>query len=84
MKFKVKDKPCKNCLFSENRIVSKERAESLIKDTVEEGKFFVCHCSSINNGNVCCTRFYQKYVDDVFILGRLKGWGWLKGFMLMK
>ena len=34
------NKPCKNCLFSKDRIVSQERANEIINDCVTNGKFF--------------------------------------------
>lgn len=61
---KVYKKPCKNCLYSKNKIVSNERKAQLLKGCKEENTFFVCHVSSIENGNVCCHNFYKKEMQS--------------------
>ena len=64
----VYDKPCANCLFTKNRIVSEERAEEIVNDCLEKDTWFICHKSSIEGGNTCCSSFYKKHQKDIFPL----------------
>ena len=66
-KLEICSKPCENCLFSDNKIVSDERAEQIIEDVIKGDSFFVCHESSIEGGNVCCNGFYKKHKYDSLI-----------------
>lgn len=65
---KVYKKQCANCLFSDRRIVSPERAEEIIQGAIQEGKYFICHTSSLNEGEVCCSGFYHMVGDKSFII----------------
>lgn len=70
---KVQSKPCNQCLFTKNRIVSKERATSIVKDSLKKDTFFVCHKSSIEgdgHGEVCCKTYWDRYKNQ-FNLGRI-------------
>jgi len=62
--FKVYEKPCENCLFTENRIVPPERASEVIKDSIENQTHFICHKSTMgdarNGDQVCCSKFYDE------------------------
>jgi hypothetical protein len=58
--FKVYSTPCKNCLLSENRIVSPKRAKQIIKECIEEQTHFICHKASMNDEDVCCKTFYDE------------------------
>ena len=53
-----KDK-CKNCLLSPDSIVSPARRTSILASCIEDKVHFVCHNSSMNDGNVCCKGFYD-------------------------
>jgi hypothetical protein len=66
--FNVYEKPCKNFLFSENRIVSEERANQLISECLDENRHFLCHKSTINNDHVCCHAFYKKYKNSIWYM----------------
>jgi hypothetical protein len=59
--FKVYKNSCKNCLLSKNRIVSSARAKEIIKTCANEQTFFVCHKATIENKNICCKTFYDKF-----------------------
>jgi hypothetical protein len=63
--FQVTKKRCKNCLFSDERIVSPERAEEIVSGCLKDDDFFICHQSSLNEGKVCCRGFYDKYKFDI-------------------
>lgn len=58
------NKPCKNCLFSKDRIVSQERANEIINDCVTQGKFFICHKASMNGKDTACNRFFHQHMND--------------------
>lgn len=58
---KVYKKPCKNCLCSNNRIVSLDRMNEIIEDCKKEQTHFICHKASIKNEQILCHSFYKKY-----------------------
>jgi hypothetical protein len=68
--FEVYEKSCANCLFSPERIVSPKRATDVLKDCLARDTFFVCHKSSLSDGDrqVCCKRFYEAFGDMVQII----------------
>lgn len=58
--FKVMEERCNQCLFSENRIVSKERMVDIVKECRKKGNYFICHKASIaGDQQVCCRGFYD-------------------------
>lgn len=57
---KVFKTPCKNCLFSKDRIVSPQRAKGILKDCTKKQTHFICHKASMNGEDICCSRFYTK------------------------
>lgn len=58
--FKVMAERCNQCLFSEDRIVSKERMADVIKECREKDGYFICHKATIaDNQDVCCRGFYD-------------------------
>jgi len=59
MGFKVFDKCCKNCLLTEDSIVSPERRKSLLDDIAKKQSFFVCHKATMKGDSVCCRKFYD-------------------------
>jgi hypothetical protein len=50
---------CKNCLLSENRIVSPKRAKEIIRDCDRNSTHFVCHKASMNGEEVVCSKFFN-------------------------
>ncbi len=69
---RVAAKPCSECLFSKNRVVSERRAQEVIADCLEIEAHFVCHVFSIkgdegeltaDEANVCCNGFFREYPD---------------------
>lgn len=59
--FMVLDRPCDECLFSPNRIVSGERAAEVIRSCQESGTHFSCHKATIVDADVCCRGFYDRF-----------------------
>ena len=55
-------KQCNQCLFSENKIVSEERKAQILSECLQNQKFFVCHKSTIEDGNTCCKGFYELII----------------------
>jgi len=70
--FKVKKEKCDQCLFTENRIVSKKRASQIIRDCKKNDTHFICHKSSIDNNEVCCRGSFDSMSTNLIrIAGRL-------------
>ncbi len=59
MSLLVYETPCKNCLFSDNKIVSDQRKEEILKTCTEEQTHFTCHKATMQGKDVCCNRFYH-------------------------
>lgn len=57
--FKVYSKRCPNCLFSDARIMSKERADDIIKSCILDKKYFICHKATLTGSEVCCKAFFD-------------------------
>ena len=62
---KVYNEPCRNCLFSKDRIVSPERTKVVIGECVEGQTHFICHKSSMEGGEVCCHGFYKTFKNKI-------------------
>lgn len=58
---KVYDKPCQNCLFSKDRIVSGKAAKQIIKECIQNETHFICHKATMNGEDICCKTFYDKF-----------------------
>lgn len=73
--FKVYSTTCKNCLFSNDRLVSPIRANEIIKECLSAKTHFICHVASMDNGqDICCRGFYNQYgeeLDKIQIFKRL-------------
>jgi hypothetical protein len=50
---------CNQCLFSENRIVSKARMADIVSDCRRKDAFFLCHKHSMAGRDVMCRGFYE-------------------------
>lgn len=57
--FKVYDSQCGNCLLSKDRIVSTDRVKDILQEVRKNNSYFICHKSSINGGNICCSKFFK-------------------------
>ena len=60
--FLVVKKPCDECLFSKDKIVSDDRRDEIIADCLSCDRFFICHKTK----KVCCNGFYQAHKLDVW------------------
>ena len=61
---------CDQCLFSNNRVVSLKRAESIIKKCIKDDTFFQCHKGTLKGEEICCGGFWNNFKDR-FNLGRI-------------
>lgn len=62
---KVFDKRCKNCLYSDARIVSPEEAAKITDECIEQGTHFICHVATMNNGeDVMCRGYHDSHGDS--------------------
>lgn len=52
---------CDQCLFSSNRIVTKERMKQIIANTLKANTHFICHKGSINKQNIACAGWAERY-----------------------
>jgi hypothetical protein len=69
---KVCENKCDQCLFSKNRIVSKERMVSILRDCQKKDTHFVCHKATIAEQEVVCAGFYETQTSQMIrIAGRL-------------
>lgn len=69
MGLKVYKKQCENCLLTNKRIVSPNRAVQVESDCLKNDTYFVCHKSmGAETGDVCCKSFFDKYKDVVSLL----------------
>ncbi len=60
----VFEHPCRNCLFSENRLVSKETAERIVEACLEEQTEFGCHTDPQH----MCPVFFKRYGEEISIV----------------
>ncbi len=71
---KVCEKPCDQCLFSKDRIVSAARVREVLADCKRNDSYFICHKASIAGGDVCCRTFYDTRTSNLIrIMQRLNG-----------
>lgn len=68
MKLKVCNHACNQCLFTDNRIVSGERATQVISEALETDGFFECHKGTLQGKRVVCRGFWNRYRKDVLSL----------------
>ena len=63
--FKVCDKPCDQCLFSKNRIVSASRMKQILSDCRKSDTHFICHKATIAGNDICCHGFYHTQTSNL-------------------
>lgn len=56
----VAEAPCKECLFSKNRLVSERRKRQLLKECYETGTYFICHKATLKGRAVICHSFAKS------------------------
>lgn len=60
MGLKVFKECCKNCLLSEDRIVSSKRAKEIVKDCAEKQTHFICHKATMKGDEeIVCSKFFN-------------------------
>jgi len=59
--FNVLAKRCDECLFTENKIVSPERADALTQEALANDGFFVCHKATLCGIVVGCHGFFDQH-----------------------
>jgi len=69
MTFKVRAKPCANCLYSKDKIVSDERRDELIEGLSRKDAHFICH----KNEDVCCYGFYKRNTTNLIRIAQRLG-----------
>jgi hypothetical protein len=50
---------CNQCLFSENRIVSKSRMAEIVHDCRRKDAYFQCHKFTLEDRDVMCRGYYE-------------------------
>lgn len=63
--FKVKKECCNECLFTKDKIVSKERVSSILKSCRNNDNHFICHKASIDGKDTCCYGFYRTQTTNM-------------------
>jgi hypothetical protein len=60
MGLKVFKECCKNCLLSEDRIVSSKRAKEIINNCAEKQTHFICHKATMKGDEeIVCSKFFK-------------------------
>jgi hypothetical protein len=74
---KIFTRQCSNCLFSKNRIVSKERAEEIVSNCHSRKSTFTCHKSKRKGkfSDVMCAGFWRnEFSESERSLSVMAGW----------
>lgn len=69
----VCESKCDQCLFTPQRIVSKERFAEIVRDCRQEDRHFICHKGSLTgNDALVCRGFFDTQTSQMIrIAGRL-------------
>jgi hypothetical protein len=59
--FKVSAKPCDQCLFSKDRIVSAARVREVLSECQKKDTHFICHKTE----DTCCRGFYDTRTSQL-------------------
>lgn len=57
--FEVCEKPCDQCLFSKDRVVSAARVRQILTECKRDDMHFICHKASLEGREACCRGFYD-------------------------
>lgn len=63
--FKVCEEKCTKCLFTKDRVVSKERMADILAECARNNTHFICHEASIAGEEVCCRGFYDTQTSNL-------------------
>ena len=61
MGLKVFKECCKNCLLSDDRIVSAKRAKEIIQGCTKNQTHFICHKATMNGEEVVCKKYFDSF-----------------------
>ena len=67
---KVCAKKCNQCLFTSNRIVSKQRMTSIVRNCLKRDTHFECHKGTINNEQIVCAGWYNQYTSQMLSIAQ--------------
>lgn len=56
----VADKPCRECLFSKDRLVSDRRKRAILRECYLKGDYFICHEATLADRAVICHNFAKS------------------------
>ena len=65
MTFNVCKEKCDQCLFTDERIVSKKRMVQIIKECRQQDTHFQCHKGTIAGKDICCKGFYDTQTTNL-------------------
>ena len=63
----VASQPCSECLFSPNRIVSQERKEEIVDQTLAKDHYFTCHKAMLARVDLCCWGLFVSHKDHSLV-----------------
>lgn len=61
----VMRKPCGQCLFSDNRIVSAKRKADILADCARSDSHFECHKGTIVGRRIVCAGFAKRHTSGM-------------------
>lgn len=64
----VCDKPCDQCLYGPNKIVSDARKAEIENALAESADYFICHKSSIVGEKVMCRGYYNRHKESSLLI----------------
>lgn len=74
MSLEVCEEKCNQCLFTDQRIVSKERFGELVKECRQTDTHFICHKGSITgNDKLVCRGFYDTQDSKLISMAKWLG-----------
>lgn len=69
----VCSRPCDECLFSKNKLVSDQRAGEILEQCEEERTHFICHKGTLAGKNIVCNGFYREKTTPYLELMKATG-----------
>lgn len=71
--FEVKSKPCSQCLFGKNAIVSNKRKKDIMLGCKKNDSHFICHKATIEGKDICCKGFYDSLTSNLIRISQRMG-----------
>lgn len=66
--FEIMSKRCDECLFTRNRIVTKDRAAEKVAQCLATGKPFDCHKANLKKRSVTCRGFFDVVGEELLVV----------------